>query len=363
MSTGFPRVAGAAVALGLGAAGLSACTGGDSAGDATSATGVVPSDSRTVALLLPDSGTPRYEAVDRPAFDAAVRAACSDCEVVHDNAEQDAAEQERQAEDAIAQGADVLVLAAVDGEAAVTIVDDARAQGVPVVAYERFVAGSDYHVSSDDTRVGELQGEGLIAAMEAEGHDDGDIIMVNGAPTAAAAADVKAGAHDVLDASDYTVAAEYDAPDGSPDAAREWMENQVDSLPDDLVGVYAATDGIGGGVLAAMRSGDVDPLPPVTGRGAELAAIQRIVSGEQALTVHPAIEAQARDAAMAALALADGRQPRAATDTDGVPTTLLDPVVVTRENIGDTVVAAGLYPVEDICTAEYADACTELGIG
>jgi D-xylose transport system substrate-binding protein len=363
MTTRFTRVAGAAIALGLTATTLAAC-GSDSSDGSSSdaASGDSGGGGKTIALLLPENKTARYEAFDRPLFEAAVKEACSDCEVVYSNAEQDAAKQQQQAEAAITQGVDVLVLDAVDGKSAATIVNNAKSQGIPVVAYDRFVAGSDYYVSFDNNRVGELQGEGLVEAMQAAGNDSGDIVMINGAPTDANAADFKAGAHSVLDSSGYTIAAEYDTPDWSPDKAQSWMESQVGSVKGKLVGVYAANDGTGGGCIAALKSGGVDPLPPVTGQDAELAAIQRIIAGDQALTIYKAIKPEAEDAAKAALALANGEAPESSADKEGVPSTLLDPVVVTKDNIMDTVVADDFYSVDEICTAEYADACVEAGI-
>jgi D-xylose transport system substrate-binding protein len=362
MTTRFTRVAGAALAFGL-AATLTAC-GSDSSdsGSTASDTGSDGGGGKKIALLLPENKTARYEAFDRPFFEAAVKAQCPDCEVVYSNAEQDPAKQQQQAEAAITQGVDVLVMSAVDGKAAATIVNNAKSQGVPVVAYDRFIADSDYYVSFDNKRVGELQGEGLVEAMKAAGNDSGDIVMINGAPTDANAADFKAGAHSVLDSSGYTVAAEYDTPDWSPDKAQSWMEGQVGTVKGKLVGVYAANDGTAGGAIAALKSGGVDPLPPVTGQDAELAAIQRIINGDQALTIYKAIKPQAEDAAKAAIALANGEAPASSADKEGVPATLLDPVVVTKDNIKDTVVADGFYTVEDICTAEYADACAELGL-
>lgn len=364
MTTRFTRIAGAAVALGLSATALAACGNDTSGGGSTSGSSSAASGgAKKIALLLPENKTARYEAFDKPMFEAAVKAACADCTVIYSNAEQDAAKQQQQAEAAITQGVDVLVLDAVDGKAAATIVNNAKSQNIPVIAYDRFVAGTDYYVSFDNKKVGELQGQGLVAAMKAAGNANGDIVMINGSPTDANAADFKAGAHSVLDSSGYTIAAEYDTPDWSPDKAQAWMESQIGTLKGKLVGVYAANDGTAGGAIAALKSGGVNPLPPVTGQDAELAAIQRIVAGDQALTIYKAIKPQAEDAAKAAIALANGQKPDAKGEKDGVPATLLAPVVVTKQNIKDTVVADGFYKVSDICTPEYADACKALALG
>jgi len=362
MTTRTFRIAGAALALGLTVSALSACGDSDEPSGSSGSASASGGDAKKIALLLPENKTARYEAFDKPMFEAAVKAGCPACEVLYSNANQDAAKQQQQAEAAITQGADVIVMSAVDGKSAVTIVQNAKSQGVPVVAYDRFIAGADYYVSFDNKKVGELQGTGLVEAMKKAGKTSGDIVMINGAPTDANAADFKAGAHSVLDSSGYKIAAEFDTPDWSPDKAQAWMESQIGAVKANLTGVYAANDGTGGGAIAALKGGGVNPLPPVTGQDAELAAIQRILAGDQALTIYKAIQPQAEDAAKNAIALANKQKPTAATDKEGVPATLLDPVVVTVDNIKDTVVADKFYTVADICTPEYADACTKAGI-
>ena len=361
MTTRTFRLAGAVLALGLTVTGLSAC-GSDEPESEASATGGSGSEAKKIAMLLPENKTARSEAFDKPRFEKAIKADCPDCEVLYSNANQDAAKQQQQAEAAITQGAQVIVMSAVDGKSAVTIVQNAKSQGVPVIAYDRFIEGADYYVSFDNKKVGELQGTGLVEAMKAAGKTSGDIVMINGAPTDANAADFKAGAHSILDSSGYTIAAEFDTPDWSPDNAQEWMESQIGAVQANLVGVYAANDGTAGGAIAALKGGGVNPLPPVTGQDAELAAIQRILAGDQALTIYKAIEPQATDAAKKALLLANKEKLTDVVDKDGVPATLLDPVVVTVDNIKDTVVADQFYTVADICTPEYADACAKAGL-
>lgn len=357
MTNRFARVASASFILVLGASALVACGGGSGSGGSGGGGG-----GAKIALLLPESKTARYEAFDRPMFEAALKTECADCTVLYSNADQDAAKQQQQAESALTQGAKVLVLDAVDGKAAETIVNSAKAKNVPVIAYDRFVAGSDYYVSFDNRKVGELQGQGLVDAMKAGGKTSGDIVMINGSPTDANAADFKAGAHSVLDSSGYTIAAEFDTPDWSPDKAQAFMESKVATVKGNLVGVYAANDGTAGGAITALKAGGVNPLPPVSGQDAELAAIQRIVAGDQSLTIYKAIEPEASDAAKAAVALSKGDKPDAKTEKDGVPATLLEPVVVTKDNIKDTVVKDGFYTVDQICTADFADACTAAGL-
>lgn len=347
----------------LSAGALAACSSGESAGSGSGGgDGADKGGALKIALLLPESKTTRYESFDRPMFEAAVKAECADCEVVYNNADQDATKQQQQFESAVTEGADVIVLDAVDGKSAASLVSNAKSQDIPVVAYDRFVEGSDYYVSFDNQKVGELQGQALLDALKADGKTSGDILMINGAPTDANAADFKKGAHTVLDKSDFTIAGEYDTPDWSPDKAQSWAEGQLSKVKGDLVGVYAANDGTAGGAIAALKGGGVDPLPPVTGQDSELAAIQRIISGDQNMTIYKAIKPEAEDAAKAAIALGNGDKPEAKDEKDGVPATLLDPVVVTKDTVKDTVVKDGFYKLEDICAGNVAKACASAGL-
>src|SRR6185369_604256 len=171
----------------------------------------------------------------------------------------------------------------------------------------------------------------------------GSIVMINGAPTDNNAKLFKEGAHSVIDSSGFKVAKEYDTPDWSPDKAQTEMEQAITALgKDGFVGVYAANDGTAGGAIAAMKGNGVDPTKiPTTGQDAELAAIQRILIDEQYMTVYKAIKAEA--AAELAVSLAKGETPSGADDeidngTKQVPSILLTPVAVTKDNIQDTII-------------------------
>ena len=327
-------------------------------------TGCAPADSGAVkvALLLPESKTARYESFDRPFFEERI-AELGDYEVLYSNADQDAAKQQSQAEAALASGAAVLVLDPVDSAAAASIVAAANAQNVPVIAYDRIITGGKlaYYVSFDNENIGALQGGSLIEKLDAD-DASGGILMVNGSPTDGNTAGFKSGALRMIESSDYPVIAQFDSPDWSPDKAQDWVAGQIAQYGDDIAGVYAANDGTAGGAIAALKAANVTPLPVVTGQDAELAGIQRIVSGDQYMTIYKAMRAQARLAAEVAVALAAGEPVEGETEVDGVPTTLLDAVVVTIDNIMATVVADGIYTVAEICTPQYAEACAAAGI-
>ena len=315
-----------------------------------------------IALLLPDSKTARYESFDRPLFENRVNE-LGDFEVMYSNADQDAAKQQTQAESALAQGVSVLVLDPVDGAAAVSIVAAANAQGVPVVSYDRLVLGGTlaYYVSFDNVKVGALQGTALTEALDAQ-EATGGILMVNGSPTDHNAGDFKEGALSTLEPSGYEILAQYDTPDWSPDKAQEWVAGQLTQYSGKYSAIYAANDGTASGAVAALKAANVTPWPLVTGQDAELSAIQRIVAGEQYMTVYKAIRFQAEKAAEVAVALARGEKVEGDVDFEGTPATLFEPVSVTIDNIMQTVVADGFWSVEQICTPDYAAACTAAGI-
>ena len=351
----------------LAAALLTLACGGSSGGNSGS-TGST-AKSYKIALLLPESKTARYESKDKPLFTAKLQALCPGCTILYSNANQDAAQQQSQAEAAITNGAKVLVLDAVDGAAAAAIAIKAKAAKIPVISYDRLITGTDavdYYVSFDNAKVGQLQGDALLKALN--GKVGASVVMINGAPTDNNAKLFKQGAHSVLDGK-VTIAKEYDTPDWSPDKAQSEMTQALTALGNKVDGVLAANDGTGGGAIAAMKAAGVKPLPPVTGQDAELPAIQRVVTGDQYMTVYKAIKAEAEAAAQLAFTLADGKTPDSSLvngkTNNGkvdVPSVLLVPVAVTKSNVQTTVVADGFWTKSDICTTEFAAACTAAGI-
>lgn len=363
--SGLRRAAAAGVALVAAAGALAACGSSDdnkASGDGGSKGGA------TIALLLPESKTTRYETFDKPLFEAAVAKLCSDCKVSYYNADQDEQKQSQQVDTAINAGAKVIVLDPVNGAGAGGMVQSAQDAKIPVVAYDRFIAGTDYYLSFDNETVGKMQGQALVDAMG----NKGNILMLNGAPSDPNAAQFKAGAHSVIDKSGVKVLAEYDNPDWSPENAQQYVTDQLSKYkPSDIQGVYAANDGQAGGVVAALTGGGFKAtnLPPITGQDAELAAIQRIIAGEQSMTIYKPIPVEANTAAEVAVALATGKTPAATTDTGIAQSTYKDvksyiftPIAVTKDNVKDTIVKDNFYKVADICTSDYADACKAAGL-
>jgi len=341
---------------------LSGCSGGAGTGGATSgstsASGTA--SSLKIALLLPETKTTRYETQDKPLFEAKVKELAPGATILYSNANQDAAQQQSQADAALTNGANVLVLDPVDSASAASIVAKAAAQKVPVISYDRLIlnADVDYYVSFDNEQVGKLQGTALLDKLTSMGDAGKTIVMINGAPTDNNAKLFKQGAHSILDGK-VKIGAEYDTPDWSPDKAQTEMDGAITKLgKKGFVGVYCANDGTAGGAIAAMKGAGIDPKTrPTTGQDAELAGIQRILLGEQYMTVYKAIKLEAAAAAELAVSVGKGTGvPTSMTlskvnnGTKDVPSVLLAPVAVTKDNIKTTVVADGFWTTAQILT-------------
>jgi D-xylose transport system substrate-binding protein len=368
----FARAAVTVLAVGAATA-VAACgssnnssNGGNGGGGSSSSS----SKGGKIALLLPETKTTRYESADRPYFTQKVQAICPSCQIIYSNADQDASKQQSQAEAAITQGAKVLVLDPVDSASAASIAQRAKQSNIPVISYDRLITGApvDYYISFDNVEVGKLQGESLLKALGGSGKE---IVMINGAPTDNNAKLFKQGAHSVLDGK-VKIAKEYDTPDWSPDKAQTEMEQAITAVgKNNIQGVYAANDGTAGGAVAAMKSAGIDLTKvPLTGQDAETAAIQRILVGQQYMTVYKAIRPEANAAAELAVALVQGKQPPAGlvngqtpNGAGSVKSVLLKPVAVTKANVKDTVVKDGFVKPSDLCTGSFASACKKAGIG
>ncbi|MDQ6915965.1 MAG: sugar ABC transporter substrate-binding protein [Actinomycetota bacterium] len=326
-----------------------------------------------IALLLPESKTARYESHDRPDFEKKAKALCSKCSIIYSNANQDPATQQSQAESALTQGAKVLVLDAVDAASAATIVAKAKAQKVPVVSYDRLITNADidYYVSFDNVQVGRLQASTLANKLKSMGKASGPITMINGAPTDNNAKLFKQGATSVFKSSGINVAKQYDTPDWSADKAQTEMQQAITALGNNgFAGVYAANDATAGGAIAALKGAGINPATrPTTGQDAELDAIQRILAGQQFMTVYKAVTPEASDAAELAVALVKKQKPRAGlinqqvdNGKKKVPSVIFTPVAVTKANVKDTVVKDKFWTAQQICTSAFAAACKAAGI-
>jgi D-xylose transport system substrate-binding protein len=196
-------------------------------------------------------------------------------------------------------------------------------------------------------------------------------VMINGDPADNNAKLFKQGATGVFKSSKLKIGKSYDTPGWLGKNAQNEMEQAITALGNTgFVGVYAANDTTGGAAIAAMKGAGIKPSTrPTTGQDAELAGIQRILNGEQFMTVYKALKFEAQDSAKIAVALAKGDKPAASLVGDSinngkkdVPSRLLTPVSVTKDNIKDTILKDDFWKVSQICTKAYASACKAAGI-
>ncbi|MFF1376166.1 substrate-binding domain-containing protein [Streptomyces sp. NPDC058308] len=327
-------------------------------------------DSKTIGLLLPENKTTRYETFDRPIMEAKIKELCSDCKVKYNNAAQDIETQKKQFDALVTQGIKVIILDAVDYKSTKSWVKQADKQGVKVVAYDRLAEGPlSAYVSYDNEKIGRLQGGAMVRALGSKAKD-ANVVMINGSPTDPNAPFFKKGAHSVLDKKVKKIAYEQDIPDWSPDEASRKMSSAIDKLgKDGIQGVYAANDGMAGAAINALKGRGI--TVPVGGQDAELAGVQRLLTGTQDYTIYKQIRPEAETTAEIAVRLLQGKDIDAITDRKvdslsgdfkDIPAKLYDAQAITKDEVADTIVKDKVYKVSEICTAQYKKACDAAGV-
>lgn len=322
-------------------------------------------ESATVAFLMPDQASTRYEQHDFPGFKAEMSKLCAECKVIYQNANASATLQQQQFNSVIAQGAKIIVLDPVDSSAAAALVENAQAQDVKVIAYDRPIPDkpADFYVSFDNEGIGYAISQSLVNHLQESGVPKGaGVLQINGSPIDAAAGLIRDGIHRGLKASGYTTLAEFDTPEWAPPKAQEWAAGQITRFGDKIKGVVAANDGTGGGAIAAFKAAGVQPVPPVTGNDATIAALQLIIAGDQYNTISKPSEIVAAAAAKVAVELIQGKKPQASTTLYNTPSQLFTPAVITAKNIKAEIFDKKIQTYAQVCTGDYTAACQKLGI-
>ena len=142
-----------------------------------------------------------------------------------------------------------------------------------------------------------------------------------------------------------------------------WASGQITRFGPKIVGIVAANDGTGGGAIAAFKAAGVDPVPPVTGNDATIAALQLIIAGDQYNTISKPSEIVAAAAANVAIQLLSGETPKAEMTLYDTPSQLFTPAVVTAENLKAEIIDKNIVKAEVLCVDRYAEGCKKLGIG
>jgi D-xylose transport system substrate-binding protein len=341
-------------------------------------------------VLLPDTASSeRWEKDDRRFFGQFFGDAGVENTVV--NAEGDAARQQSQAEQAIADGASVIVLTSLDTGSGATIIDIAKDAGVDVVEYDRFNTGGSggaAYVSFDNVEVGATMAEILEPEIDALEVDVPRVVMLNGGEEDNNSFLFREGYAETVmarvEAGDWQLVDDRHVPGWDNQQAQTIMEQILVDANNDVNAVFAANDGLAQATINALEAAGLDPTSiPLSGQDATAPGIQNILLGKQTMTVYKPIEAEASVAAEVALALRAGDDPSSiesefdfdvigietetgdpAESAEGegvVPYFALTPIGVTEENVADTVIEDGFRTVEEICTGdvEETDFCQE----
>ncbi|MER6329756.1 substrate-binding domain-containing protein [Streptomyces sp. NPDC001034] len=351
---------------------LAGCGVLNATGDSTSASPAKGNDI-TVGLLLPETTNTRYEKFDYPIIKSKVSdLTAKQGKVAYANANADSAKQAGQMQKMIDDKVDVILLDAVDSHAIAGEVRKAEDAGIPVIAYDRLAEGPiTAYVSFDNELVGEVQGRSLLDALGSNAGTATKIVMMNGSLTDPNAKQFKQGALSELNGK-VTIAASYDTTDWKPEIAQANMARAISQLgAGNIAGVYAANDGMAGGVIKALKAAGVTSLPPITGQDAELDAVQRVVAGEQYMSVYKSYPDEAEAAAQMAVSKVQGKdiQFDALTEdkvdsptTKDIPAKLVQVSALTRKTIKETVIADGIYTVGDICVPKVKAECNAIGL-
>ncbi len=331
-------------------------SGSDGGGDATGKVGVI----------LPDTeSSVRWESADRPALEAAFKEA--DVEYDIQNAEGDAERMTQIADTMIGNGVTVLAIVNLDSESGAAIQEKAASQGVATIDYDRLTLGgtAEYYVSFDNTVVGELQGQGLADCL---GDKKANIVYLNGSPTDNNATLFAEGAHSVLDGmSSYKVVGEQAVPDWDNEQAATIFQQLFTAADGKVDGVLAANDGLGGAAISILEGAGQDGKVPVTGQDATVEGLQNVLAGTQCMTVYKSATQEAGALAETAIALANGEEATTtgttvdSSDDSEVPSILLEPQSITKDNVGD-VIDDGGQKAADVCSGKFADMCAKAGI-
>jgi D-xylose transport system substrate-binding protein len=361
----------AAVGL-LATATMTACDSSDdqtSATTTTSNTAVGKGDGKArVGVILPDTvSAQRWGTADPKYLKAAFQDANVPVEV--ENAQGNPADFVKIAQNMIASGVKVLIIASIDSVSGKAALDAAHAKKIPTIDYDRLTlnGGADYYVTFDGGKVGQLQAYGLSKCLANRHRTNPVVAEINGSPTDNNATLFKAGYDSVLDlkydSGEYQKGPDQSVPDWKPEGASAIFSQMLTQRPD-ISGVLSANDGMAGAVISVLKKKGMNGRVPVTGQDASVAGLQAILAGDQCMTVYKPIKPEAEAAAGLAVQLFKGQKPHANDQLKDpvsgayIPTILEVPQSITIDNVGD-VIKDGFATYDDVCKGAYAKACRD----
>ncbi|WP_394813299.1 multiple monosaccharide ABC transporter substrate-binding protein [Streptomyces johnsoniae] len=362
--SGVVRVTALAVVLGLGVAGCGQDSGGSQERDPDEEGG-------TIGIAMPTRSSERWIA-DGENMVRLFEDAGYDTDLQY--GENQIENQISQVENMIAQGVDLLVIAAIDGSSLGNVLQQAADASIPVVSYDRLLLDSEHvdcYATFDNEQVGRLQGQYIVDALGLTegGNETFTIELFGGSPDDNNTRYFYDGAMSVL--SPFIESGQLTIRSGQSDlneiTTQGWSGAEAQERMDDLLtadyrtqrldAVLSPYDGISLGVLAAVKSVGYgtpeQPFPIVTGQDAEVASVQSIIAGEQTQTVYKDTRELAQQAVAMSDALLSGQECEA-NDTESydngvktVPAYLLEPVSIDADNY-QIMIEEGYYSEEDL---------------
>jgi D-xylose transport system substrate-binding protein len=363
---------GTGLAVAMTACGANSSTGGSNT-TGTSDTGSAAGGTKVGVILPETASSARWEGFDKPLLTAALKAEGLDADI--QNAQGDNQKFTTLADGMINAGVKVLIIASPDSSVGAAVAAKADAQGIPVIDYDRLNLGgsSKYYVSFDNVKVGELQGQGMAAALKDK--KGAEVIQIEGAPTDNNATLFTAGQEKVLKplytSGDLKLVQSQPIEKWDPVIGGTVFEQILTGNGQKVDGVVAANDGLAGAVITVLKKFGLNGKVPVTGQDATPDGLQAILRGDQYMTVFKPIKLQAEATAKLAGLLAKGdtagadkiatRTEKDTVNNREVKSVLLDAQLITKDKV-KSVIDDGAVKASEVCVADVAAACTELGI-
>ena len=358
----------------LATATMTACDSSDQASAASSSTTTLgKGDGKSrVGVIMPDTKSSSRWSTDDPKY-LKLAFAAAGVPVEIENAQGNAADFVKIAENMVNSGVKVLIIASIDADSGKAALQLAHAKKIPTIDYDRLTlnGGADYYVSFDGGAVGELQAKGLEQCLAAKHETNPVIAELNGSPTDNNATLFKAGYDSILqglyDSATYTKGPDQSVPNWDPAQAEVIFAQMLSQRPD-IDGVLSANDGMAGAVIKVLKKHGLNGKVPVTGQDATVEGLQAILAGDQCVTVYKANKLEADGAAQVAIKLFKGQKPdtpdNKIKDPESgayLPFVSLQPRAITRSNIKG-LVEQGFVAKKDLCTSAYVQDCKDAGI-
>ena len=320
---------------------------------------------KDICVLLPDpKSSVRWETQDRPALVKAFNAAKASYVIT--NAGGDAQKQKTQADQCLSNGAKVVILVSLDAGSSIAIENAAKAKGAKVIEYDRQVKGgsSAIYISFDGAKVGVLQGKGVVAGLKKNGmYSQHPVVAeLNGGQTDNNSYLFKGGYDSILKPlyknGTFKKGPDQFTPDWDNQKAGVIFEQMLVKTSNKIDAVAAANDGLANAVVVALKAHGLKPIP-LSGQDATGQGVQNIISGWQSMTVWKDTRVLATKSALAAIALAKGKQPVSNTTVKNgaknLPAYIIPPVAITKANYKQ--LFNGYLKKSEVCVGEYKKYC------